>query len=142
MARRLFSMLLIGLVAGALTAGCGLADHALPMADMAGMPPEVQAAPVNIQQAYQFAAANPDVLRQLPCYCGCDKLGHKSNYDCYVAGAAADGSLIFDIHAVGCGICVNITQDAMRQLRQGKTVPEIKTYIDATYSRFGPSTMP
>jgi zinc protease len=29
---------------------------------MSGMPAEVQSAPVNVQEAYQFAAANPDVM--------------------------------------------------------------------------------
>jgi hypothetical protein len=130
-------------VAGALTAGCGTAeDHALPMADLHAMPAEVQAAPAAVQDAYRFAAANPEVLQQLPCYCGCGSMGHTSNYACYVAGQDAAGALEFDTHALGCSICVDITLDAMRLLKDGKTVPEIKAYVDATYARYGPSNMP
>ena len=47
-----------------------------------------------------------------------------------------------DSHALGCSICVDITLDAMRLLRDGRTVPEIKAYVDATYARYGPSNMP
>ena len=32
------------------------------------MPAEVQSAPVAVQQAYQFASANPDVMKGIPCY--------------------------------------------------------------------------
>ena len=102
----------------------------------------MQQAPRTVREAYQFAVANPEVLKQLPCYCGCGGMGHTSNYACYVAGEEADGSLKFDGHALGCSICVDITQDAMRMLEDGQSVPEIRAYVDQTYSRFGPSNMP
>jgi hypothetical protein len=118
-------------------------DHSFPMASMDGMPAEVQSAPVTVQQAYQFAVANPDVLQQLPCYCGCGPIGHTSNYACFVAEQNPDGSVkTFDKHALGCSICVDITQDAMRMLRDGKLAPEIRTYVDQTYAKYGPSNMP
>ena len=110
------------------------------MAEMAQMPAQVQVAPVAVQQAYQFAAANPDVLSQIPCYCGCGAIGHTSNYACYVAGVAGK-TITYDDHALGCSICVDITQDTMRLMRQGRAVEEIRTYIDETYSRYGPSNM-
>jgi hypothetical protein len=38
----------------------------------------------------------------------------------------SDGTVkTFDPHALGCSICVDITQDAMRMLKDGKSVPEI-----------------
>jgi hypothetical protein len=40
--------------------------------------------------AHQVAREIPDVLDQLYCYCGCDKLaGHKSLLSCYTDGHAA-----------------------------------------------------
>jgi hypothetical protein len=114
----------------------------LKMAPMEDMPAEVRSAPVSVQQAYQFAAANPDVMQHIPCYCGCGAVGHKSNYACYVSGQNPDGTVKYDTHALGCSICVDITQDVMRLLRQGKAVPEIRAYIDQTYSRYGSSNMP
>ena len=112
------------------------------IAPLAGMPLEVQSAPVTVKQAYQFAVANPDILSQLPCYCGCGGMGHTSNYSCYVAGEDESGDLKFDGHALGCSICVDITQDAMRMLDEGKSTTEIREYVDQTYSRFGPSNIP
>ncbi len=106
------------------------------------MPAEVQAAPSIVQASYQFAAANPDVMKGIPCYCGCGSIGHTSNYSCYVQGVDANGKLSWDDHALGCSLCVNITQDAMRLLKDGKTVPEIKAYVDGTYGKYGTSNMP
>lgn len=106
------------------------------------MPPEVQSAPSIVQASYQFAAANPDVMKGIPCYCGCGAMGHTSNYSCYVTSADANGKLTWDDHALGCSVCVDITQDAMRLLKQGKSVPEIKAYVDSTYARYGTSNMP
>lgn len=112
------------------------------LAPLTGMPLEVQNAPATVKQAYQFAVANPDVLTQLPCYCGCGGMGHTSNYSCYVADVDAGGTPAFDGHALGCSICVDITQDAMRMLDEGNSLGEIRAYVDQTYSRFGPSNMP
>ena len=116
--------------------------HEMAMEALSEMPAEVQAAQVAVQQAYQFAAANPDVVRQLPCYCGCGAIGHTSNYACCIAGADASGRRKYDSHALGCSICVDITQDAIRLTRQGKSPAEIRAYVDQTYSKYGPSNMP
>lgn len=109
---------------------------------MNDMPADVQSAPVSVQQAYQFAYANPEVMTQIPCYCGCGAMGHTSNYSCYVSNVNVNGSITYDSHALGCSICVDITQDAMRLLKERNTVPEIKTYVDQTYAKYGPSNMP
>jgi hypothetical protein len=114
----------------------------LSMMPMDKMPAEVQAAPSVVQTAYQFAVANPDVMKGIPCYCGCGNIGHTSNYSCYVKGVDAQGTITFDDHALGCSLCVDITQDAMRLTQEGKSPPEIKAYVDATYVRYGTSNMP
>ena len=117
-------------------------ETTLPMLSMDHMPAEVKAAPAVVQQAYQFAAANPDLMKAIPCYCGCGAIGHTSNYSCYVSGENADGGLTFDNHALGCSICVDITQDAKRLAGQGKSPPEIRAYIDDTYGKYGTSNIP
>jgi len=105
------------------------------------LPSDVQSAPASVRTAYQFAAANPDVMEDIPCYCGCGSIGHTSNYSCYVSHADQNGVITFDNHALGCSICVDITLDAMRLLKEGKSVPEIRAYVDATYSKYGTSNM-
>jgi len=110
------------------------------LAPVSELPDDVRKLALNVQQGYQFAVANPDVLKQLPCYCGCGSMDHDSNYSCYVSDEAG-GKVVFDSHATGCSICVDITHDAMRGLATGKTVAQIKTEVDATYSQYGPSNM-
>jgi hypothetical protein len=113
--------------------------HRMPMDEM---PAEVQSAPVTVQTAYQFAAANPDIMKDIPCYCGCGSVGNISNYDCYVSDVDAKGNITFDNHALGCSICVDITQDVMRMLWEGKSPQDARAYVDATYSKYGPSNIP
>jgi hypothetical protein len=132
---------LLSACSGGNTASSSTTDS-LKLAPLTGMPADVLSAPAQVQQAYQFAAANPDVMQHIPCYCGCGDMGHTSNYACYIAGKNADGTLQYDTHALGCSICVDITLDAMRLLKEGKSVPEIKEYVDQTYAQYGPSNMP
>ncbi|MEK6754422.1 MAG: PCYCGC motif-containing (lipo)protein [Chloroflexota bacterium] len=106
------------------------------------MPMDVQSAPVSVQEAYQFASVNPDIMKDIPCYCGCGDIGHTSNYDCYVSNAEDKNNITFDDHALGCSICVDITQDVMRMLRDGKSPQAARTYVDATYSKYGTSNIP
>ena len=112
----------------------------MKMAPLTGMPNDVLQSAKSVQTAYQFAVANPDVMKQIPCYCGCGSAGHTSNYACYVKNDDG-GKITYDLHATGCSICVDITQDTMRMLGEGKNIQEIKASVDSTYSRFGPSNM-
>ena len=115
--------------------------QALKMAPMDQMPAAVQKAPTNVREAYQFAVANPDALKNVPCYCGCGAVGHTSNDSCYVEVVKSSGEIVFDTHALGCGICVDIAQDVMKYTSQGKNPQEIRTAIDQTFSQYGPSNM-
>ena len=141
---KIILLLIISLLLLAVLPACSvLKDNIhLSMFPMDQLPAEVQSAPVTVQQAYQFAAANPDVMKQIPCYCGCGNIGHTSNYSCYVSSVDASGGVTFDNHALGCSICVDITQDVMRMSREGKSPQEIRAAIDATYSKYGPSNIP
>ncbi len=134
-------LLAVIVLAGAVTA-CSPKSSGAAMAPMSQMPANVQAAPASVREAYQYAAANPTVLKAVPCYCGCGAVGHTSNYSCYISGQGADGSLRFDNHALGCSICVDITHDAIRLASQGKDLKAIRASIDGLYSRYGPSNMP
>jgi len=140
----LISLIVLLMVSG-LAAGCSGKEAASAGSNLApadALPDDVRRAPVSVQQAYRFALANPDVLQQIPCYCGCGAMGHTSNYDCYISGVAPDGKAAFDTHALGCSICVDITQDTMRLIKQGKSLQEVRLYVDQTYSQYGPSNIP
>ena len=111
------------------------------MAPMSDMPAEIQNAPTVVQEAYQFAVANPEALKNVPCYCGCGAVGHTSNYSCYVQEVKDSGEIVFEQHALGCSLCVDISQDVMRLTSEGKTPQEIRGTIDQTYSQYGPSNI-
>ena len=141
--RKLVFILLISILIVVSLPACSSQETTdLSMISMDQMPAEVQSAPVKVQTAYQFAAANPDIMKDIPCYCGCGNIGHTSNYSCYVSSVDDKGNIAFDNHALGCSICVDITQDVMRLLREGKSPQDARAYIDATYSKYGTSNIP
>ncbi len=82
----------------------------------------------NVKNAYLFATKNPEILEQVPCYCGCDDIGHQSNKDCYL-----DDQGNFVDHASSCGGCVGITLDVERMLNEGYNIDEINDYIKKEY---------
>lgn len=60
------------------------------------------AGPIELVRAmYAYAARRPDVLQYMPCYCGCEKQGHRSNRDCFVKSKTAAGLPKWD--AMGYG---------------------------------------
>jgi hypothetical protein len=104
------------------------------------MPDFVQNAPARVKDAYLYAVAQPDDLAAVPCYCGCGKMGHTSNLSCFINGNAKEATPVFEPHASGCGVCVDIAQDVKRLRAEGKTRSQVRAYIDATYSSYGPGT--
>ena len=139
---KLLVLMITGILLASLPA-CSTQQKAdLHMMPLDKLPAEVQSAPVTVQEAYQFASANPDIMKDIPCYCGCGNIGHTSNYSCYVSSTDGNGNITFDNHALGCSICVDITQDVMRMSREGKSPQDARIYIDAAYSKYGPSNIP
>ncbi len=124
---------------GAHNDNASAAAHAIHLAAASDISTAAQNAEPRVRDAYRFAAANPQATQNVPCFCGCAPLGHASNYDCYVQATASDGKIIFDDHALGCTICVDITQDVMRMTGEGRAPPQIRQAIINTYSRYGPS---
>lgn len=58
-------------------------------------PAGMETADPEIVEAYVFAAKHPEVLRYMPCYCGCEhpRTAHESNYDCFVDIIDRSGAL-------------------------------------------------
>ena len=57
----------------------------LPGSDQPARPIEV------VRAAYAYAARRGDVLQYMPCYCGCERQGHRSNRDCFVKSMTTAG---------------------------------------------------
>jgi hypothetical protein len=62
----------------------------------AARPPEI------VRAVYTFAAKHPEVLSKVPCFCGCERRGHRHNDDCFVAARDAQGRpTVWEPHGVG-----------------------------------------
>jgi hypothetical protein len=108
----------------------------LPVTDYPAVrPPDV------VRAAYEFAARHPEVLQYVPCFCGCEHLGHSGNDDCFVSARDAEGNVTWDPHGMGCTICIDVARDAMQMRASGASVADIRLAIERTYAaRFEPHT--
>jgi Protein of unknown function with PCYCGC motif len=80
----------------------GAVEHAYKLAPISILPEQVRYGPVETRDAYRFAVLNRDVLRYIPCYCGCgDSAGHTSNASCYVKDKSPVDKPEFDPMSVG-----------------------------------------
>jgi uncharacterized protein with PCYCGC motif len=93
------------LIAGAISVtGCrafGASGHRYQLAPEAILPEGLRSAPDEIREAYRFAVANRDILRYIPCYCGCGDQGHTSNASCYVKDNSLPDKPEFDAMSIG-----------------------------------------
>ncbi len=46
-----------------------------------------------VKDVFDFAAQHPEVLSYVPCFCGCERSGHKHNDDCFVASRDGKGNV-------------------------------------------------
>jgi len=60
-------------------------------------PAFVIAAGPEVQRLYEFQITHGEVMRYMPCFCGCGQsAGHRNNRDCYVQKVNVDGSVVLD----------------------------------------------
>jgi hypothetical protein len=97
------------------------------------LPAKAETTPA-LGELYRWAVAHHNELKYIPCTCGCVDEGHGSAYSCFVKGVAADGTVTYDEHGAYCGTCQAIAKDTRQQLSEGKSLAEIRRYIDSTYS--------
>ena len=51
----------------------------------------------DVQSLYEFQLTHGELMRYMPCFCGCGQnAGHFNNRDCYVQSVSADGNVVFD----------------------------------------------
>ena len=92
--------------------------------------------PMDIVRAtYDFAAQHPEVLKYVPCYCGCGAQGHKANESCFVARRDVKGNVVeWDTHGFGCTICVDVAREAMQLYASGADVHSIRAAIERKWT--------
>ncbi len=76
--------------------------------------------------AYEAAREVPEVLAQLPCYCGCmTGFGHRNNLDCFHDG-----------HGEECTMCQEIAIDARDMYKSGLDISRIRQKIKDKYGKY------
>ncbi len=79
--------------------------------------------------AYTYATKHPDVLEQIPCYCGCGgHSGHRFLRDCFI-----HDDWTYDEHARYCDVCIGEAMKVQNYLASGKTLKEARALIDQEY---------
>jgi hypothetical protein len=95
-------------------------------------PPEV------IRASYLFAARHPEVLNYIPCFCGCERAGHKGSHDCFVASRRGNGQVTaWDSHGITCDVCLDVAYSSMQMHNTGFDVAAIRAAIDKKYKNAG-----
>jgi Protein of unknown function with PCYCGC motif len=94
-----------------------------------GRSPEV------IKAAYLFAAEHPEILTYIPCFCGCERSGHRGNEDCFVKSRAANGDVReWEEHGMECNVCLDVAQQAMQMFASGASVREIRSAVESQWA--------
>jgi hypothetical protein len=84
---------------------------------------------------YEFAAAHPDGMARIPCYCGCVGLDHGSLLDCFVKPEGG-----WEAHASNCGVCGDEAAKVEAMLAQGESIDSVRATIVDQFGRLGRPT--
>ena len=71
-----------------------------------------------LKRAYAAAARNKVVVAQLPCYCWCSRMGHRSLLDCFASN-----------HGANCDVCIKEVLLADDMVKNGKTAAQIRAAV-------------
>ncbi len=131
------STLIIGVIAVVLIAGIAYAvlsgdSSSKKKENEIKLPSYAYTNPITLK-AYKYATEHPEILEQIPCYCGCGgHSGHRFLRDCYIHDDWA-----YDEHASFCDVCVGEAIKVQSYLASGKTLKEARILIDDEFSKKG-----
>ena len=95
---------------------------------VATMSPSYFSRDARARAAYQVAKDIPEVLAELPCFCGCmSAYGHENNLFCFR-----------DEHGSGCSVCEDIALDARDMHNKGMSIDRIKEATREKYAGRAP----
>ena len=94
-------------------------------------PPDV------VRSAYVFAAEHPEVLSYVPCFCGCERGGHRGNEDCFVSARDANGDVTeWEPHGLDCTVCIDVATEARQMFTSGASVRDIRAAVEKKWAGF------
>jgi hypothetical protein len=87
------------------------------------------------QEAYRFAGEHPEIARFVPCYCGCESVGHTGNESCFVKRRDAAGNVLeWDLHGYGCAVCIDVARESMQLFNSGADPVSIRAAIERKWT--------
>jgi hypothetical protein len=99
--------------------------------------------PEVVRAAYTFAAEHPEVLSYVPCFCGCERSGHRGNEDCFVRERAVNGDVIaWEDHGMECAVCLDVADRSRQLFAEGKSIAEIRATVEKEWAGRMPSHTP
>jgi len=90
-----------------------------------------------VRAAYIFAAEHPEILSYVPCFCGCERGGHRGNDDCFVAARNDKGDVTtWEPHGLECTVCIDVATEARQMYSSGASVRDIRAAIEKKWTGF------
>ncbi len=112
-----------------------------PAARQISMPPiptigYAAARPMDVATAaYRFVGEHPEVAKHVPCYCGCETMGHTGNESCFVKRRDAAGNVLeWDMHGFGCAVCIDVARESMQLFNSGADPVSIRAAIERKWT--------
>jgi len=100
-------------------------------------PPDV------VKAAYLFAAEHPEILSYVPCFCGCEHVGHRGSEDCFVKARDINGDLVeWDDHGMGCAVCLDVATRSQQLYTSGASVSDIRAAIEKEFAPLSTNRTP
>ena len=91
-----------------------------------------------VTAAFEFAAEHPEITSYVPCFCGCERMGHRGNHDCFVRSRAPNGDVVeWEEHGLECAVCIDVATRSRQMYASGASVRDIRT---ASEKEFVPSS--
>jgi hypothetical protein len=91
-------------------------------------PPDV------VKAAYKFAAEHPEILSYVPCFCGCERMGHRGNEDCFVKARDVNGDVVqWEDHGMECAVCLDVATRSRQLYASGASVSDIRAAIEKEF---------
>jgi len=105
----------------------------LPALQLPGYP--LGRSPEVITAAYRFAAEHPEILTYVPCFCGCERSGHRGNEDCFVKSRGVNGDVTeWEPHGMECNVCLDVATQAMQMYSSGASVRDIRAAVEKKWA--------
>ena len=96
-----------------------------------------------VRQVYAFAAKHGEVLKYVPCFCGCERMGHRGNEDCFVKTRDVNGDVVeWEDHGMECAVCLDVATRARLMFASGASVADIRAAVEKEWAGRSPTHTP